>query len=395
MTDAAVDYPPPWQLPTLRAVLALAARRGLTPRHVGGGLVHLGEGARLCRLDGIASDRTPFLAGQLCRSRWLTYRTWLQAGLPVPETAPAQSVQAATAAAAKIGRPVVLRPIQAPPMVAPSPPVAGADAVAAAFGRHTPRGAVVSAAVPGPVGRHLIVDGAWRPAVAGGEVPHPLDRLLVERAAAVCDIELAVVELTGARPDRPFTETGAMLTALDAGLMPAASIAADPDSFAALYLDHLFPAAGDGRIPLVATIGIGAAALAEEIAAGFAAAGRTVGLATRSGLSVDGLRLMSDDRRGAAGLDLLVDHGAVEAAVIELPPGGCALAHPALDVLVLAAPMGAADILPLLPNLRRGIVGAPVADLDGAAAAAGLAWRAADAASAAGTAIALSLQRTD
>lgn len=391
MIAPAVDFGPPWHLPALRAVLALAADRGLSPRPAGGGLVHLGEGARLCRLDGVFSDRTAFLAGQLCRSRWLTFRALHQAGLPVSQTMPANSVEAAIAAAAEIGYPVVLRPIQSAPPAAASPPARDAAGVAAAFRRHAPRGGIVAAAVPGSVRRHLVIDRTWRSADGEAQPSHPLDRLLVERAAAVCDIELAVVELTGARPDQPFTESGARITGLEPGLLAVAGIAGDPVALAGLYLDHLFAAPEDGRVPLVAVIGGESAAVAAEIAAAFEAVGRRVGLATGSGLSVDGLLLMGDDRRGDAGRDLLVDHGSVEAAVVELPPGGGERGGGPFDLLVLAgtAPPGAIELL--LPRLRRGVVGPPGSPLAATVAAAALAWHGADDAGRAETVVAAAI----
>lgn len=377
MTGVPAGLGPPWQLPAHRALLALAAARGLAPRHVGHGMLHFGEGARLCRVEPRASDRTPFLAAELCRSRWLTHRALAQAGLPVARALPAQNADAAIEAAARIGGPVVLRAIRSQPPSPPTAALAAADAIAGAFRQRTPSGALVSEVVPGRVRRLVVVDGRWRPLAPEAEPPHPLDRLLVERAALVCGIEFAVVELSGAEPGRPFTATGARLTAVDPGFLPAALLAADPDAAAALYLDHLFPAAEDGRIPLVAVVGPDAAPVAAATAAAFAAAGRIVGVATARGLVVDGLTLMTDDRRGGAGLGLLVDHGSVEAAVVELPPGGGDLGHPAVDLLVLAGPVAEADVRRLLPVLRRGVVGAPEAPLAAAVAAAGLAWHAA------------------
>lgn len=380
MTVTILPSAPPWDLPAHAALLRLAARRGLAPRDGGHGQLYFGEGARLCRVEAHASDRTPFLAAQLCRSRWLTHRALVQAGLPAATGLAAPTVEAAVAAAGHIGWPVVVRPIQSQPPRWPSAPLADPAALAVAFSRLTPGGAFVQVAVPGPVRRLLVIDGHWRPLPPEAAPPHPLDRLLVERAAAVCGIEIAVVELTGADPDRPFTESGARLTALDPGFLAASLLAADPEAAAALYLDHLFPPPADGRIPLVVVVGDEAGSVAEETAAAFAAAGRTVGLATRHGLAVDGLVLMTDDRRGAAGLSLLVDHAAVEAAVVELGPGDpspAGLGHPAVDVAVLAGAVDGGLAGRLAPFLRRGLVGG-AADAAVAAAAVGLAWHPAD-----------------
>ena len=52
----------PWALPAHTALLRLAARRGFAPRDAGHGQLYFGEGARLCRVEAHASDRTPFLA---------------------------------------------------------------------------------------------------------------------------------------------------------------------------------------------------------------------------------------------------------------------------------------------------------------------------------------------
>ena len=200
---------------------------------------------------------------------------------------------------------------------------------------------------------------------------------MVERAALVCGIEFAVIELTGAAPDRPFTKTGARLTAVDPGFLPVARLATDPEAAAALYLEHLFPVPAESRIPLVAVIGADAAAAAAAMAAAFAASGRKVGLASGRGLTVDGLTLMTDDRRGGAGLGLLVDHASVEAAVVELAPGAADLGHPAVDALVLAGDVESDEVRLLLPRLRGGVVGRPESELVVAAVAAGVSWHAA------------------
>lgn len=368
MTAIPLDLGPPWDRPAHRALLDLAAARGLAPRHPGLGQLYLGEGARLCRIDPDASDRTSFLAAQLCRSRLLTHRALAAAGLPVPVAEAAQTVDAAVAAAGRIGGPVVLRQIRSHPPTPPTPPLQGAAAVADAFRRRTPGGALVAAAVPGRVRRLLVVDGRWRPLAPEAEPPHALDRLLVERAALVCGIEIAVVELTGAAPDRPFTESGAMLTALDPGFLPAAILADDPAAVAAVYLDHLYPDVNAARIPIVAVAGADAEPVAAEVAAAFAAAGLAVGIAGRAGLVVDGLTLMTDDRRGGAGLSLLVDHGGVEAAVVTLADDPADLGHPSADVLVCTGPPALATRP--LPRLRRGVVG-----LAGEPAPPGIAYR--------------------
>ncbi|BBK30642.1 hypothetical protein EDC65_1920 [Stella humosa] len=346
------------RVPAMQAILRQAALRGLSPRDGGDGLWHVGEGRHLCRFDHQFSDRTPFLAAQLCHSRWLTHEALTQAGLPVPQSAAAASVADAVARAAVVDGPVVLRPIRSGALSRPSGAADGAAAVAAAYAALPPGGVLVSAAVRGQAYRFIVLDGV---AVQGPPAAHPLNVRLVERAAAVCQIELAVVELTIADVRQPFPAAGGMLTALDPGLLPAALAAhGDGAALAARYLDHLYPPPANGRIPILAVIGGNGDAVAAILGTALAAVGRSVGIATRHGLSVGGLTLFLDDRRGSDALALLVDHQSVDAAVVEIEAAGLprrGLGHPAVDLVLFGdGPVDADTVAWLADRTRLGFI---------------------------------------
>ena len=196
-------------------------------------------------------------------------------------------------------------------------------------------------------------DAAGRPADrAAGIGDRPV--ALALRAAAVVGLALAMVELV-------VGEDAADVRILDlvAEPDPAPFLAAarDPDGLADAILDAMLPGIGDGRIPIVAVAGRGAGELAGALARHGAAGGRSVGVAGAAGLSVGGLTLFDDDRRGGRGLSLLLDHPLVDLAIVEIDggdPGSDPLGHHRLDVLVLAGPADAALVERLAGLAGRG-----------------------------------------
>ncbi len=343
------DPDDPGPTPLVRAVLRQAAVRRLSPRRGADGLTSLGEGAALCRIDGLSSDRTSFLAAQRCNSRWLVMRALTQAGLPVPRGFAAGSRAELADVESQLGWPVDVRPVLVRDRRPAVQGLADLASLAAARDR-IPGGAVVSATAPGTAYRFVLVGGVLHsltgPA-AGGEpvalplaAAHPLNRLLVQRAAAVCGIDCAMVELTTTDLAQPFTQTGAVITEVAPGFVPEAfpvPSATAADALAGHFLDYLFPEPADGHVPILLVGGPDGGRIARQVAHLCAARGRTVGLATRTGLSVAGLPLFVDDRRGRRGLPILVDHRSVEVAVVECDPdslAGGGVGHDRADLIV-------------------------------------------------------------
>jgi len=97
--------------PSTRSIVEAAAARGIpATRLTAGSLVRLGQGAKQRRILAAETDRTGAIAETIAQDKDLTRALLSQSGIPVAEGQPADSPEAAWAAAEEIGLPVVVKP---------------------------------------------------------------------------------------------------------------------------------------------------------------------------------------------------------------------------------------------------------------------------------------------
>ncbi|MEB3330560.1 MAG: acetate--CoA ligase family protein [Candidatus Sericytochromatia bacterium] len=115
--------------PFLRAARDLR----LPVSHLAGGVFQFGLGARARTMRSSCTDVTPSIGAELARNKLLAASVLRQAGIPVPQHAPAESAEAAERIARALGYPVVVKPANLDGGVGVAPGLQTAEAVRAAF----------------------------------------------------------------------------------------------------------------------------------------------------------------------------------------------------------------------------------------------------------------------
>ncbi|MCB2077284.1 MAG: hypothetical protein KDE55_06245 [Novosphingobium sp.] len=93
-----------------RQFLDVAYRAGVPYRHLGGGVLRFGWGARSKLMRYASSEEDSFIAARICGGKDLTARFLRIAGLPGAENTLVRSAEQAVAAANEYGYPVVVKP---------------------------------------------------------------------------------------------------------------------------------------------------------------------------------------------------------------------------------------------------------------------------------------------
>ncbi|BBK32503.1 cyanophycin synthetase [Stella humosa] len=173
-------------------------------------------------------------------------------------------------------------------------------------------------------------------------IVHPDARRAAEVAARVIGLDIAGVDLMTTDISRSPAETGAAICEvnLSPGLGPHLTAPGSPDVLAAM-LDHLFPDGGEGRIPLAAITGTGDRTTTARMAA--AIMGQVhgdVGVATASGVEIDGQPVAAGDRTGPSGARMLLWDPVIAMAILEAPPAGIAARGLPFDRCHVGAIMG-------------------------------------------------------
>ncbi|MCL6516630.1 cyanophycin synthetase [Alicyclobacillus sp.] len=97
--------------PSTRAIVEAALRRNIPVRRLNdGSLIQLGYGRHRRLVEATVTDRTSAVAVDIACDKELTKRLLAAAGIPVPDGAVAEDVEAAVAAFHRIGPPVVVKP---------------------------------------------------------------------------------------------------------------------------------------------------------------------------------------------------------------------------------------------------------------------------------------------
>lgn len=147
---------------TTTAVIVLAAHeRGMPCTPMGGPHLLLGHGAAQQMLYASVPAGTTLAATQLSRDKLKTARRLAQLRLPVPRQVRVDSLEAAHAAAAQIGWPVVVKPVNGRQGGGVTVGVRDADELQAAFAqaRNGDANVIVESCAPGTTYRLLVVGG--------------------------------------------------------------------------------------------------------------------------------------------------------------------------------------------------------------------------------------------
>lgn len=147
--------------PSTQAIVEAARRRSIPMVRLTdeANLFQLGWGVRQQRIQATTTSRTNHVAVEIASDKQLTKALLAEAGLPVPQGETVATLADAQAAAREIGRPVVLKPLDANQGKGVSTAVSGDDAVAAAYERARPwaERIIVEAYIEGDDYRVLVV----------------------------------------------------------------------------------------------------------------------------------------------------------------------------------------------------------------------------------------------
>jgi cyanophycin synthetase len=148
--------------PSTGSIVEEARRRGIPVRRLNSrSLVQLGLGRNLRRIQATVTDRTSSIAVDIAQDKDETKRVLGNIGLPVPRGDAVRSVEDAVEAAAEIGYPVILKPLDASHGRGISSRLGDAAALRAAWdvAREFGRRVVVEQFAEGRDHRVLVIDG--------------------------------------------------------------------------------------------------------------------------------------------------------------------------------------------------------------------------------------------
>ncbi|MGH6947387.1 MAG: Mur ligase family protein, partial [Kiloniellales bacterium] len=158
------------------------------------------------------------------------------------------------------------------------------------------------------------------------EITHQDNRAMAERAAQAVGLDVAGIDFLTPDITRSYREVGGAILEINRspGLRPHWLANPEQDVVSPI-LETLFRPGDNGRIPLAAITGTNGktttALMVERI---FARAGRRVGLASTSGVRLDGHWIADEDLAGYRGHLMVLSAREVEVAVLETARGGIA-----------------------------------------------------------------------
>jgi cyanophycin synthetase len=155
---------------------------------------------------------------------------------------------------------------------------------------------------------------------------HPHVRRMCERISRLVGLDIIGIDLVAPHLRQPLRETRGGVVEVNAapGLrMHALPSSGRPLNVGAPIVDMLFPSRADGRIPLLAVTGTnGKTTTVRIISHILRAHGARVGLATTTGVEVDGDPVMEGDYSGPEGARVVLGDPIVDHAVLEVARGG-------------------------------------------------------------------------
>ena len=342
--------------PLTSAIIFEARRRGIVVRYSGeDGVVQLGLGRHLRRIDGATTDRTSALARDIATDRDRTRRLLARLGYGVPDGGVASMLQGAVDTALDVGFPVVLEPADPNHRRGESSRLDSSDDVRAEWPRATARtGAViVERHVSGRDHQAVMINGLL--VCVTERVPadatdsrgqssvvdrtseiHPDNVWACEVAANAAGLDIAGIDILSTDISLPFRENGAAIVGLSTGSairMPTGATEAEVlPSVPAAIIDMLFPPGAATSIPLITITGTnGKTTTTRLIAHLLQCTGQTVGYTTTDGVYVQGRLLVEGDMTGPFSASIILSNATVDVAVLETARGGILRAGLAFD----------------------------------------------------------------
>ena len=171
---------------------------------------------------------------------------------------------------------------------------------------------------------------------------HPETVRQIERAVRLIDLDVAGVDVVIPDITQPLADGYGAIIEINAApglrmhLYPSHGV---PRDIGAAIVDYLFPAASDGRIPIIAITGTnGKTTVTRLIAHIFRQAGYKTGMTSSDGIYVDQECIATGDTSGPASAAIILADPVVEAAVLEVARGGIirgGLGYDAADVGII------------------------------------------------------------
>lgn len=312
------------------------------------GLLRLGHACHQLIIDGSLCLQRSAALIPLLFDRNKVHETLQALQLPVARQASGLrhlvTAKRAARAADLLGYPVVLKPLARSPKAArlntpiqlPQSALNSAQDVRLAFEQAKPdrSGVIIEEYVSGQ-SVHLLLAGMKLLCALDTQGLNVLDTELhnslvemAERVAVRLVAGLLVVTVISTDLSRPLQETGGAVVDLD----PAPDLGrllCNSTSLlqlaAEIFLDWLFPAGSQSRIPLIAVTGTnGKTTTCKMTARIMQAAGYRVGMASTSGVYIDQQLISEGDLAGSEGHHLIFESGEVNLGVLETARGGIA-----------------------------------------------------------------------
>jgi cyanophycin synthetase len=306
--------------PSAAALEAAARARAIPVRHLGSGLLQLGQGARQVRTLSTCSERLGVVA------RWVTEERQLMRDL-----------------LASVGVACTEAPVAGPHYRL----LVAGGRVAAAVRWEPPQGSQGPAQVTDLPLRCPGLPGDSPVPAFVTDLIHPEVCARALDAARALALDIAEVRLAVDDPSRPLEVQGGRVSEVLAAPPLDAYLDLDGDSartrirrpVAEVLLDALFPRGGKGRIPVAAVSGTnGKTTVTRLLAHALSLGGLHVGMTCTDGIYLAGRRIDTDDCAGPQSARLVLLNPQVEAAVLETARGGIlreGLAFDACDLAVV------------------------------------------------------------
>ena len=264
-------------------------------------------------------------------------------GVPLPRQDPENgncaTLSRAQRCAARIGYPLVLRPLVRERGDTPAPAIRNDAELRQAYEawRGLGRRVMLEALVEGDTYRIVVanrkpvavlrtVAGASAQSQVVTERTHPSLLAAAARVAAGVDAGLLALTVVSGDVGMPLQESGAAFVDLELAPELDAMLPEDSPLLAAAadaFIAWLFPPGSRSRVPLIAVTGTnGKTTTSRMVAAVLMQAGHATGLACTDGVYVNGVLVASGDSAGIGGHERLLEHPGIDAAVLETARGG-------------------------------------------------------------------------
>ena len=173
------------------------------------------------------------------------------------------------------------------------------------------------------------------------DIVHPEIRLMAERTANLVGMDIIGIDFIGTDISKSLSEQRSGIVEVNAApglrmhLQPSEG---RPRNVAIPIVDMLFPEENRDSMPLVAVTGTnGKTTCSKLITHALKYAGNTVGLATTTGVEIDGIPIVTGDYSGPSGHSLVLRDATVDHAVLETARGAIirrGLAYSKCDIAV-------------------------------------------------------------